>query len=226
VKTNVWGTQNVLEVAADHGVERFVNISTDKAADPVSVLGYTKRISERLTATAAANTGRPYLSVRFGNVLGTRGSVVPSFQTQIEAGGPVTVTDAEVTRFFMTIKEAVQLVIQAGAIGMPGGVLILDMGEPVSIADLARILIAASGKEIEITYTGLRPGEKVHEQLVDGDETPMSTAHPLILQASVPSVDLGELHEALRPRGIARAECIEQLARLAGSRGSPSRTPS
>jgi FlaA1/EpsC-like NDP-sugar epimerase len=226
VKTNVWGTQHVLEVAADHGVERFVNISTDKAADPVSVLGYTKRISERLTATAATNTDRPYLSVRFGNVLGTRGSVVPSFQTQIEAGGPVTVTDAEVTRFFMTIKEAVQLVIQAGAIGTPGGVLILDMGEPVCIADLARILIAASGKEVDITYTGLRPGEKVHEQLVDGDEIPTRTAHPLILQASVPSVDLGELHEALRHIGVSRAERIEQLARLAGTRGSADRAAS
>ena len=121
VKTNVWGTQHVLEVAADHGVERFVNISTDKAADPVSVLGYTKRLSERLTATMAMATDRPYLSVRFGNVLDSRGSVVPSFRAQIEAGGPVTVTHAEVTRFFMTIKEAVQLVIQAGAIGTPGG---------------------------------------------------------------------------------------------------------
>jgi FlaA1/EpsC-like NDP-sugar epimerase len=159
-------------------------------------------------------------------VLGTRGSVVPSFQTQIEAGGPVTVTDAEVTRFFMTIKEAVQLVIQAGAIGAPGGVLILDMGEPVCIADLARILIAASGKEVDITYTGLRPGEKVHEQLVDGDEIATRTAHPLILQASVPSVDLGELREALRHIGVSRAERIEQLARLAGTRGSADRAAS
>jgi FlaA1/EpsC-like NDP-sugar epimerase len=226
VKTNVWGTQHVLEVSAEHGVERFVNVSTDKAADPVSVLGYTKRISERLTATMAARTGRPYLSVRFGNVLGSRGSVVPSFRTQIESGGPVTVTDAEVTRFFMTIREAVQLVIQAGAIGKPGGVLILDMGEPVRIADLARTLIAASGKEVEIAYTGLRPGEKVHEQLVDGDEIAMCTAHPLILQASVPSVDLGEVHEALRRRGVTLAERLEQLARLATASASASRAAS
>jgi FlaA1/EpsC-like NDP-sugar epimerase len=217
VKTNIWGTEHLLDVAAAHGVERFVNVSTDKAADPVSVLGYTKRISERLTATTSARTGRPYLSVRFGNVLGSRGSVVPCFQSQIEAGGPVTVTDAEVTRFFMTIEEAVQLIIQAGAIGRPGEVLILDMGEPVRIADLARTLIAASGRAVDITYTGLRPGEKVHEQLVDADEIAVRTAHPLIMQAAVPPIDVGTLHRVLRhPAG--RTERLEQLARLAHAR--------
>ena len=132
VKTNVVGTQNVLSAARPVGVERFVNISTDKAADPISVLGYTKRICERLTAAAAIDGTGTYLSVRFGNVLGSRGSVLTAFHAQIEAGGPLTVTDPDVTRYFMTVEEAVQLVIQAGAVGRGGEALVLDMGEPVA----------------------------------------------------------------------------------------------
>ena len=139
-KTNVWGTQNLLRAAGRFDVERFVNVSTDKAADPTSVLGRTKRLAEQLTAYAAADYPGTYLSVRFGNVLGSRGSVLPAFRAQIEAGGPVTVTDPEVTRYFMTVEEAVQLVIQAGAIGDDGEVLVLDMGEPVKIVDVARRL--------------------------------------------------------------------------------------
>ena len=147
-------------------VERFVNISTDKAADATSVLGHTKRVAEQLTSFAGRTQDGTYLSVRFGNVLGSRGSVLPLFREQIAQGGPVTVTDPEVTRFFMTIPEACELVIQAGALASHDGkVLVLDMGEPVRIADLATRLIAESDRPVEIVYTGLRPGEKLHEVL-------------------------------------------------------------
>jgi FlaA1/EpsC-like NDP-sugar epimerase len=187
-KTNVWGTQNLLDLCGSHGVERFVNISTDKAAEPSSVLGRTKRVAEQLTSHAGARQSGTYLSVRFGNVLGSRGSVLPLFRTQIEAGGPVTVTDPEVTRFFMTIPEACELVIQAGALGRDGEVLVLDMGEPVRIADLARRLIAASGQDVELVYTGLRPGEKLHEVLFGEDEVPVRSEHPLISRVPVPAL--------------------------------------
>jgi len=190
VKTNVWGTQHLLEAAMAHGVERFVNISTDKAANPTSVLGKTKRLAERLTAHAAELTGRPYLSVRFGNVLGSRGSVVPAFQAMIDAGGPLTVTHPEVTRYFMTVQEAVELVIQAAAIGSGGEVLILDMGEPVRIADIARRLIASSGRDIAIEFTGLRPGEKLHEELIGEGEMSVSRSHRRIRHAVVPPMQL------------------------------------
>ena len=164
-KTNVLGTWNVLQAAAGAGVDRFVNISTDKAAAPVSVLGYSKRIAERLTAETATRADGTYLSVRFGNVLGSRGSVLTAFHSQIDAGGPVTVTDPDVTRFFMTVEEAVQLVIQAGAVGRDGEALILDMGDAVRIADVARRLVAQAPRSVPIVYTGLRPGEKLHEVL-------------------------------------------------------------
>jgi FlaA1/EpsC-like NDP-sugar epimerase len=193
-KTNVWGTQNLLELAGRHGVERFVNISTDKAADPTSVLGRTKRLAEQLTAHAGRTQDGTYLSVRFGNVLGSRGSVLPLFRAQIEAGGPVTVTDPEVTRFFMTIPEACELVIQAGALDGDGEVLVLDMGEPVRIADLARRLIAASDRRVELVYTGLREGEKLHEVLFSPDEQPLPSPHPLIFRVAVP--DVGPLEVA------------------------------
>jgi FlaA1/EpsC-like NDP-sugar epimerase len=203
VKTNVWGTRNVLEAAVASGTTRFVNISTDKAADPVSVLGYTKRLAERLTADAAVATKLPYLSVRFGNVLGSRGSVLPTFRAQIDAGGPVTVTHHDVTRFFMTVEEAVRLVVQAGAIGEPGEVLVLDMGSPVRIDDVARRLIARSGRSIEVHYTGLRPGEKLHEQLLGIDEIATTRSHPMIMHtrvepvqaAHVATLDLAELRQ-------------------------------
>jgi FlaA1/EpsC-like NDP-sugar epimerase len=187
VKTNVYATQHLLDVAVAHDVERFVNISTDKAAAPSSVLGYTKRIAERLTAHAAGRaSGRTYLSVRFGNVLGSRGSMLTTFQAQIAAGGPLTVTDPEITRFFMTIEEAVQLVIQAGAIGRSGEVLVLDMGSPVRIADVARQLAALSDRPIEIVYTGVRPGEKLHEVLLGEGEVDERPFHPMISHVVVP----------------------------------------
>lgn len=180
VKTNVHGTRALLETAAAYGVKEFVNISTDKAADPTSVLGATKLLAERLTTRKAAETGLRYVSVRFGNVLGSRGSVLPTFKQQISDGGPLTVTHPDVTRFFMTIPEAVRLVLQAGAIGQPGEIMILDMGEPVKIVDVAKRLIEQSGKYIDIVYTGLREGEKMHEVLVGTAERGEIREHPRI----------------------------------------------
>ena len=188
-KTNVVGSLNVLRCARQSGVGHFVNISTDKAADATSVLGQTKRLAERLTAWYALETGLPFLSVRFGNVLGSRGSVLDAFRAQIDRGGPVTVTHPDVTRFFMTIPEACELVLQAGAIGQPGDVLVLDMGEPVRIVDVARRLISESQRDIAIQYTGLRQGEKLHEVLLSGNERGTPSEHPLITQVSVPSLD-------------------------------------
>lgn len=188
VKTNIWGTQNVLEAAKASGVERFVNISTDKAANPVSVLGYSKRVAEGLTAAMASEAKGTYLSVRFGNVLGSRGSVLTAFAAQIAAGGPVTVTDPGVTRFFMTVDEAVQLVIQAAILGRNGEALVLDMGQPVSIDAVARQLISVSKKDIDIVYTGLRDGEKMHEELLGDSESDERPRHPLVSQVDVPAV--------------------------------------
>ncbi|GAB4099739.1 nucleoside-diphosphate sugar epimerase/dehydratase [Sinomonas halotolerans] len=192
-KTNVLGTLNVLRAAQRSGVEAFVNISTDKAAAPTTVLGHSKRLAERLTAWMARETGRRYVSVRFGNVMGSRGSMLPLFSEQIRKGGPVTVTHPEITRYFMTIPEACQLVIQAGAIGSGGEVLILDMGEPVRILDVAERMISMSGKDIEIVYTGLRPAEKLHEDLVDSDAGDVRPFHPKISHTSVSGATPREL---------------------------------
>ncbi len=192
-KTNTLGTLNVLRAAEAYGVERFVNISTDKAADATSVLGKTKRLAEELTAHFAKRTGRTWLSVRFGNVLGSRGSMLHTFTAQIEAGGPLTVTHPDITRYFMTIPEACELTIQAGAIGRPADVLVLDMGEPVKILDVAKGLIARSGKDIRIVFTGLRPNEKLHEVLFSGDEERTSTSHELVSRVEVPPLDPAEL---------------------------------
>jgi FlaA1/EpsC-like NDP-sugar epimerase len=186
LRTNVFATLDLLELARESGVERFVNVSTDKAADPISVLGYTKRISERLTADVARRTDGVFLSVRFGNVLGSRGSVLDTFQSQIDSGGPITVTDPEVRRFFMTTAEAVELLIQAGGIGRPGEVLVLDMGEPVRIADVARRLVELSRSDVALEFTGLRPGEKLEEVLFGTGEVDYRPVHPLIAQVAVP----------------------------------------
>lgn len=192
-KTNVVGTQNVLEAAAAVGVERFVNISTDKAANPTSVLGHTKRAAEQLTSWMGQQTQQLYLSVRFGNVIGSRGSMLPTFTRLIEQGGPLTVTHPDVTRYFMTIPEACQLVLQAGGIGSTGEVLILDMGEPVKILNIAKRMIAMSGKDIEIVYTGLREGEKLHEELISEHEDARPSAHPLISRTAVEPLSISEL---------------------------------
>lgn len=185
-KTNVLGTANVLKCAREVGVTHFVNVSTDKAADASSVLGQTKRMAERLTAWYADEYHLPYLSIRFGNVLGSRGSVLFAFRTQIERGGPVTVTHPDVTRYFMTIPEACQLVLQAAVIGAPGDVLVLDMGEPVKIVDVAKRLMAEAGKQVDIRFTGLRHGEKLHEVLFSEHENAKPTNHPLINRVDVP----------------------------------------
>jgi FlaA1/EpsC-like NDP-sugar epimerase len=193
-QTNVLGTLKLLNAAQRTGVGVFVNISTDKAANPISVLGYSKRIAERVTAAIGhtAKSGK-YMSVRFGNVLGSRGSVLMSFRDQIAKGGPLTVTHRGVTRYFMTISEAVQLVIQAGAIGSSGEALVLDMGTPVSIYDVAKQLVTNSGKPVEIEIVGLRAGEKVHEELFGDGEVDTRPQHPLISHVPVLPVDLGLL---------------------------------
>jgi FlaA1/EpsC-like NDP-sugar epimerase len=210
LKTNVWGTVALLDAAVAEGVERFVNISTDKAADPTSVLGYTKRIAERVTADIASDHDGTFLSVRFGNVLGSRGSVLTAFTAQIEAGGPVTVTHPDVTRYFMTVEEAVQLVIQAGAVGRDGETLILDMGTPVRIADVARRLIAESDRPIEIVYTGLRPGEKLHEVLVGEAEAGERPMHPGISHVQVPPLS----KQLLPSYQFDQPDLVAELARV------------
>nr|WP_294696243.1 nucleoside-diphosphate sugar epimerase/dehydratase [uncultured Friedmanniella sp.] len=192
-KTNVLGTLNVLRASARYGCSTFVNISTDKAADPTSVLGTTKRLAERLTAWYAVRSGGTYLSVRFGNVLGSRGSMLHTFTSQIQAGGPVTVTHPDVTRYFMTIPEACELTIQAAAIGEGGEVLVLDMGEPVKILDVAKRLVTKSRSAVDIVFTGLRPGEKLHEVLFSENELGQRKRHPQICHVAVPPLDPAEV---------------------------------
>jgi FlaA1/EpsC-like NDP-sugar epimerase len=212
VKTNIFGTLNVLEAAASCGTDKVVNISTDKAANPASVLGYTKRLAERLTAEIGKDAPGSYLSVRFGNVLGSRGSVLTAFRAQVEAGGPVTVTDPNVTRFFMTVEEAVQLTVQAGALGKTGQVMVLDMGDPVRIAEVAERLVSEARRPVRIVYTGLRLGEKLHEDLFGDEETERHQIHPLISSTSVPrigTVTIGDLPQSGSPDQVklALAEC-------------------
>lgn len=188
-KTNVLGTYYVLEASLAAGVSTFVNISTDKAANPKSVLGSSKRVAERLTANAATRSDGKFLSVRFGNVFGSRGSVLNTFTEQLAQGRPITVTHPEASRFFMTIPEAVQLVLQATSIGRSGEALLLDMGEQLRIADVARQLMEISGRSAPIVYTGLREGEKLHEELFGAGELDQRPSHPSISQVSVPPLD-------------------------------------
>lgn len=192
-KTNVVGTANVLSAARTVGVRHFVNISTDKAADPQSVLGHSKKIAEELTAWYSSNADGTFLSVRFGNVLGSRGSLVPTLQHLIDAGKPVTITDANATRFFMTIPEACQLVLQAGSEDLQNAVLVLDMGEPVKIIEIAEKMIELSGKAIPINFSGLRPGEKLHEELASANEKLQATSHPKIWRLISPSIHPSQL---------------------------------
>ena len=183
-KTNVIGTANVLEAAQEVGVMVFVNISTDKAADPSSELGKSKLLTEKLTAKVK-QPGKKYISVRFGNVIGSNGSFLHTFRYQIKHGGPLTVTHPEVTRFFMTVSEAVHLVLHSMLIGEDGETLILDMGKPISINAIAKHMIEVSGRSIEIRYTGLRPGEKLHESLVSPNEDVVVREHPFIMHTKV-----------------------------------------
>lgn len=187
ITNNILGTANVVAAALDSGTARFVLISTDKAVEPRSMMGASKRVAEQVVMQAAQRSGRAFTVVRFGNVLGSRGSVVPRFKQQIEAGGPITITHPNVTRFFMTIPEAVNLVLHAGGLAQGGELFVLNMGQPVRIADLANDLIALSGYlpgDIEIVYTGLRPGEKLEERLWDTVATVEPTEHPDIMRVS------------------------------------------
>ncbi|MBM3493701.1 MAG: polysaccharide biosynthesis protein, partial [Armatimonadetes bacterium] len=188
ITNNVLGTRNLARAATQVGVRRFVMISTDKAVNPTSMMGASKRVAERVVQVESARSSTEFATVRFGNVLGSRGSVVPIMRRQIERGGPVTVTHPDVTRYFMTIPEAVQLVIQAGAMAGTGTIYVLDMGEPVRIMDLAHSLIRLSGlvpeRDIEIKITGLRPGEKLQEELLTAEEGTSLTKHARIFMAA------------------------------------------
>lgn len=195
VKNNVFGTLNIVKAADRFGAERFVLLSTDKAVNPTNVMGATKRITEMIIQDAAANSSTKYMAVRFGNVLGSNGSVIPLFKKQIEEGGPVRVTHKDITRFFMTIPEACRLVLQAGGMGRSGRIFVLNMGEPVKINDLAINLIKLSGykpfEDIDIVYTGLRPGEKLFEELVMDEEKDscQATYHKKIFIAKPMKID-------------------------------------
>ena len=208
---NILGTDNVVRAAVETGVKRFVMISTDKAVNPVNVMGVTKRIAEMVVQSRNGSNGTRFMIVRFGNVLGSVGSVVPLFKKQILAGGPVTVTDPNIERYFMTIPEAVQLILQAGSMGRGGEIFVLDMGKPVRILRLAENLITLSGKrpyrDVDITITGLRPGEKMYEELFNRWEAEIPTAHPQIRVARSESVD----------RRFMEAE-IEHIRRLVADR--------
>jgi FlaA1/EpsC-like NDP-sugar epimerase len=199
VLTNVKGTKNLVDLALKFKVNKFVMISTDKAVNPTNVMGASKRIAE-IYAQAANDKGiTKFVTTRFGNVLGSNGSVIPLFQRQIEQGGPITVTDERVTRFFMTIPEACQLVLDAGTMGEGGEIFVFDMGESVKIIDLAKKMIQLSGlelgKDIEIKVTGLRPGEKLYEELLAEEENTIQTHHPLILKAKIRKEEASQLEE-------------------------------
>jgi FlaA1/EpsC-like NDP-sugar epimerase len=224
VATNVFGTRNVLEVSSDAGVESFVLVSTDKAVNPANVMGATKRIAELLLQETAARTGRRYVAVRFGNVLGSRGSVIPLFKQQIAAGGPLTITHPDITRYFMTIPEAAQLIIQAAAMGGGGEIFVLDMGTPVRIYDLALDLIRLSGletfRDIDIEVTGLRAGEKLYEELFTLSEQHVSTQNSRIFVSALQPYDKKRLETGLQELDLlvatGRSEAAELREALTG----------
>jgi FlaA1/EpsC-like NDP-sugar epimerase len=226
VRTNALGTVNVVAAASAAGVERLVFISTDKAVRPSSVMGASKRVGEQIVL-GAQPPGALYCAVRFGNVLGSRGSVIPTFLKQIDAGEPVTITDARMTRFFMSIREAVQLVLQSAALTSGGEVFVLEMGEPVRILDLAQRMIRLAGRrvgsDVEIRVIGTRPGEKLTEELHEPDEALLPTAHPSIRCIAPSRGDAADVQAALDRLAWFADQGDEQalrdaLFRMAGSR--------
>ncbi|MFO1005786.1 MAG: nucleoside-diphosphate sugar epimerase/dehydratase [Planctomycetaceae bacterium] len=220
IKNNILGTKAVADAALAHGVHRFIQVSTDKAVRPTSVMGATKLIAEKYVQSLSRQGGTRFITVRFGNVLNSMGSVVPTFRKQIEAGGPITVTHPDMQRFFMTIPEAVQLVIQAGAIGSSGDVLILDMGDPVKIVDLAKDIIMLSGlrypEDIDIEFTGLRPGEKLYEELFYEAETSTRKIHDKIFRGNneQPPLPFEIISQIVQLEAAASGDTQTALARL------------
>lgn len=231
VRNNIFGTKNVVEAAHQFMAEMFILISTDKAVNPSSIMGVTKRVAELIIQDMNRKSKTVYAAVRFGNVLGSRGSVVPLFQRQIRAGGPVTITHPEMKRYFMTIPEAVQLVLQAGSMAKGGEVFVLDMGEPVKIYDMACTLIELAGlrphKDIEIKFTGLRPGEKLFEELLSAEEGTSATTHEKIFCANLQAVDPQKLALGLTRLQVAvdsdeiRKILTELVPSFSGYRGKP-----
>jgi len=216
IRVNILGTKILADLSQKHGVEKFVFISTDKAVNPTSVMGASKRVAEMMITDLNHRTGTQFVAVRFGNVLGSRGSVIPIFQEQIRKGGPVTVTHSEMKRYFMTLPEAVLLVLQAGSMGNGGEVFVLDMGEQVKVYDVACELIRLSGlephKDIPIIFTGIRPGEKLFEELLTAEEGVESTTHPKIFKARMAKPLSGDVLK----------EKVEKLTDFAQSRDSRS----
>jgi len=229
VRNNALATRVVAEAAVEHGAQRFVLISTDKAVNPKTVMGQSKALCEWIVEAFGAreNVATRFVAVRFGNVLGSSGSVIPIFRRQIAKGGPVTVTHPDMTRYFMTIPEAASLVVQAGAIGGRGDVFVLDMGEPVRILDLAMQMIRLSGKDperdIDVEIVGTRPGEKLHEELWGQGEAAEATVHPKILRVRGPIVDAAWLQEELAEleRLVREGETLETVSRLATMMRAP-----
>jgi FlaA1/EpsC-like NDP-sugar epimerase len=211
ITNNVLGTRNVVQTALEHNIERFVLISTDKAVRPASIYGATKRIAEMIVLNAASESQRAFTVVRFGNVLGSRGSIIPIFKQQIANGGPVTITHPDMSRFFMTIPEAVYLVLQAASMENGGETFVLNMGEPIRILSLAEDLIRLSGlepeRDIEISYTGIRPGEKLVEELWDKETPLVKTLHP----------DIFRLAGEVSPLALSLPQAIDALSASASS---------
>jgi FlaA1/EpsC-like NDP-sugar epimerase len=231
VTNNVLATRVMAQVAVEFGVDRFVLISTDKAANPKNLLGQSKAVCEWIVESFALRdeVETRFVAVRFGNVLGSSGSVIPIFRRQIERGGPVTVTHPEMTRFFMTIPEASSLVVQAGAMGGRGQVYVLDMGKPVKILDLARQMIELSGRteeQVPIAFVGARAGEKLHEELWNEDEDVGPTSHPKIMRAARPQIDAAWLEEALAEleRLVDEGDTVAVVAKLQAMVQDPVRT--
>jgi len=197
VHNNIVGSHTVAKLALEYDVDQFILISTDKAVNPTNVMGASKRVAEIICQDFARGSKTKFITVRFGNVLGSRGSVIPLFKKQLERGGPITVTHPEIERFFMTIPEASQLILQAAVLGAGGEIFVLDMGQPIKIRYLAEQLIRLAGKipgkDIEIVYTGLRPGEKLHETLYSASENVDDRKHKFIMHARVEPMQVGEI---------------------------------